>query len=164
MWNLLLTPLVILAMNLSLNLRAQAPTIGARYDVDAFPFIDQNLPARANQEIGWAPVFAFSSSTTVPAGKYLDLEVVLAQSNTTQLVKTVIIKDASFKTPEGFDMCSSVEDFFASGESVVEVTVFWHMLYVALNSGWKAYFEKLPDGTFHLHYFYNGLDPVSLGP
>ncbi len=148
----------------SLNLHAQETTTLSGYDVDRFPYIDQNLPTWADQEIGWAPVFAFSNLTTVPAGNNQGLQVILTMSKATQLVKTVIIKDAYFKTPEGLDMCSSVEDFFASGTSVVEVTVFWHMLYIALNSGWKAYFEKQPDGTYFLHYFYNGRDPVTTLP
>lgn len=97
----------------------------------------------------------------MPYGTFLGLEVMLSDGEDNRHVRKVIISDDHFRTPEGFDMCTTIEDLFAAEDLVVEVTPFWHLLYFSLASGWKVYFERVHGYGYRIHYFYNGTDPVT---
>ncbi len=135
------------------------------YSVEMFPAIGGPIPAWADNTRIWSPIWWSSSDgSPTPYGTFLELEVLIRGKTDDAGVRSVIISDDRFRTPEGFDMCTRIEDLIAAEDSLVAITNVWNMLYFHLKSGWKVYFEPSPTAGYNICYFYNGRDPVTILP
>ncbi len=119
-----------------------------------FPVIGGPVPAWADETRIWSPLWRYSwDGAPTPFGSFLGLEVLISGKTDDLGVCTVIISDDQFRTPEGFDMCTRIEDLIAAEDALVAISQVWKLLYFHLESGWKVYFEYLPIVGYQIHYF-----------
>ncbi len=143
-------------------LTAQTPFHADGYEVEAFPAIGGPMPAWADKKKKLWPIWALSfEGKPRNYGTFQGLGVFLVADKDGQSVVAVRTRDEYFRTPEGFDMCTELEDILATEGAVVEISTIWHLLFVSLTSGWKVYFEHVKSYGYRIHYFYNGVDPIS---
>ncbi len=150
---------------LSPVLWAQSTPLNKTYDIELFPAIGGPIPAWADKTRIWSPIWWSSSDgSPTPYGTFLGLEVLTTGKTDDAGVRAVIIRDDRFRTPEGFDMCTRIEDLIAAEDSLVAITNVWNMLYFHLESGWTVYFEPTPTTGYNIAFFYNGQNPVTIRP